>query len=119
MTMRTGTLIAVFPVLLAMASLPVLAKKKAVEPAAPVAVTLPAGDDLYPGGEGASLADKNCLGCHSADMVLNQPALPDGTWLTEIKKMQSAYKAPIPDEDIAPLAAYLANQQGVNRSRWR
>jgi hypothetical protein len=38
-------------------------------------VELPPGDALFPGGSNADAINRNCLACHSADMVLNQPAL--------------------------------------------
>jgi len=38
-------------------------------------VELPPGDALFPGGSSADAINRNCLACHSADMVLNQPAL--------------------------------------------
>jgi len=34
-------------------------------------------------------------GCHSADMVLNQPAISKTQWREEVEKMRTAYKAPI------------------------
>jgi hypothetical protein len=47
-------------------------------------VDLPAGDDLFPGGTAADAINNNCLACHSADMVLNQPA-PRVTWEAEVR----------------------------------
>jgi hypothetical protein len=41
-----------------------------------VSVDLPAGDRTFPDGPGADVANDNCLACHSAGMVLYQPALP-------------------------------------------
>ena len=41
-----------------------------------VSVDLPPGDEMFPNGPGADAINNNCLACHSADMVLNQPALP-------------------------------------------
>lgn len=72
-----------------------------------VAVTLPAGDTHFPPGDGAPLAGK-CLICHSAGMVLTQPALTQAQWKAEINKMRAVYGAPIEDSDVEPLSAYLA-----------
>ena len=72
------------------------------------AVELPAGDALFPGGTAADAINNNCLACHSADMVLNQPALPRATWETEVRKMINVYKAPIDETDVAAIIDYLA-----------
>jgi cytochrome c553 len=71
-------------------------------------VKLPAGDSLFPGGSSADAINNNCLACHSADMVLNQPALPRATWEAEVHKMINVYKAPIDDADVAAIVDYLA-----------
>ena len=63
-------------------------------------VELPAGDSLFPGGSSADAINNNCLACHSADMVLNQPALPKAEWAAEVQKMRAAYKAPIDAKDV-------------------
>ena len=74
----------------------------------PVAVELPGSDRALPPGPGAELVTNNCTACHSAGMILTQPTLTKATWLGEVKKMQATYKAPIPDEDVEPIVAYLA-----------
>jgi mono/diheme cytochrome c family protein len=79
-----------------------------------VKVDLPAGDSQFAGGAEADEINNNCLACHSADMVLNQPALPKATWETEVRKMITIYKAPIDDADVAPIVAYLAKIKGAN-----
>src|SRR6516162_8693543 len=71
-------------------------------------VDLPAGDSMFPGGARADAINNNCLACHSADMVLNQPALPKATWEAEVQKMIDVYKAPIDDADVAAIVDYLA-----------
>jgi cytochrome c553 len=75
-------------------------------------VDLPAGDSLFPGGASAEALNNNCLACHSADMVLNQPALPKATWEAEVHKMISAYKAPVDDADVPAIVAYLEKIKG-------
>jgi hypothetical protein len=80
-----------------------------------VSVELPAGTDAFPPGPGSDVAGK-CLICHSAGMVLKQPALTQAQWKAEIEKMRSAYGAPIDDGEVDGLSVYLAgisaSQQG-------
>jgi hypothetical protein len=76
-------------------------------------VELPAGDSFFPGGASAEAINNDCLACHSADMVLNQPALPKATWEAEVHKMISVYKAPVDEADVPAILAYLANTKGT------
>ena len=78
-----------------------------------VTVDLPFGDRTFPDGPGADLVNSNCLACHSAGMVLNQPALTKAQWRTEVEKMRTAYKAPIDPKDLDAIVDYLA---GLRRS---
>jgi len=79
-----------------------------------VSVDLPISQRKFPGGPEAAPANTNCLTCHSAGMVLNQPSLPKATWEAEVKKMIAVYKAPIAEQDIVPIVAYLAATKGTN-----
>jgi hypothetical protein len=79
-----------------------------------VNVDLPAGDSMFPDGPGADAANNNCLACHSADMVLNQPALSKAHWQAEVDKMRMAYKAPVDAKDVDAIVAYLVSIRGVN-----
>jgi hypothetical protein len=78
--------------------------------AAPVSVTLPGEMGLYPDlGRGAPAADainNNCLGCHSAEMVLTQPRLTPAEWQAEVAKMRNVFKAPIDPADDAAIVAW-------------
>ena len=74
-----------------------------------VSVDLPLGDDMFPNGPGADAINNNCLACHSADMVLNQPALPMTQWHAEVDKMRTAYKAPIDPKDVDAILDYLVS----------
>lgn len=76
-------------------------------------VDLPAGDSLFPGSE-ADAINNNCLACHSADMVLNQPALPRATWDAEVHKMINTYKAPVDEKDVGAIVDYLVRTKGTN-----
>lgn len=74
-----------------------------------VSVDLPPGDDMFPNGPGADAMNNNCLACHSADMVLNQPALPRAQWHSVVDKMLTAYKAPVDPKDVDAIVDYLAS----------
>ena len=79
-----------------------------------VNVDLPAGDRMFPNGPGADVANDNCLACHSAGMVLNQPALSKAVWEAEVDKMRKVYKAPIDDKDVDAIVHYLISIKGAN-----
>jgi cytochrome c553 len=72
---------------------------------------LPFGDRNFPGAN-ADAINNNCLSCHSAGMVLNQPTMPRAMWQAEVDKMRTVYKAPIPEEDVKPIVDYLAQLKG-------
>jgi mono/diheme cytochrome c family protein len=75
-------------------------------------VDLPSGDSLFPGGANADAINNNCLACHSADMVLNQPPLPKAAWEAEVRKMINVYRAPIDEADVPAIVDYLASTKG-------
>src|ERR1700754_876953 len=77
-----------------------------------VSVDLPPGESMFPNAPGAEAINNNCLACHSADMVLNQPALTRATWEAEVRKMINVYKAPIDETDVAAIIDYLAKTKG-------
>ena len=79
-----------------------------------VSVELPTSDRAFPDGPGSEEINNNCLACHSAGMVLNQPALPEAAWASEVHKMVSVYKAPVSDQDAATIVAYLSRLKGGN-----
>ena len=76
-----------------------------------VTVDLPDSDRMFPSGPGSDAANNNCLACHSADMVLNQPTLSKAAWEAEVKKMINAYKAPVAQEDVGAIVDYLSGMQ--------
>jgi cytochrome c553 len=76
-----------------------------------VNLDLPVGDRMFQ-GPGAEATNNNCLICHSAGMVLNQPPLPRATWQAIVEKMRTAYKAPVADEDVGPIVDYLTRIKG-------
>jgi cytochrome c5 len=78
-----------------------------------VSVDLPPGDDMFPNGPGADAINNNCLACHSADMVLNQPALSKAQWEAQVNLMRTAYKAPVDPKDASAIVDYLVSNKGV------
>ncbi len=72
-----------------------------------VKVELPTGNRVFPGGDKAAAINNNCVTCHSAGMVLNQPALSAAAWAAEVHKMVNVYKAPVSPEDADAVIAYL------------
>ncbi len=77
-----------------------------------LSVTLPKGDDALPDGPGVATVRKNCLGCHSPDMILNQPAMAKPAWQAEVAKMRNVYKAPVAEQDVAAIVDYLTAVKG-------
>jgi hypothetical protein len=77
-----------------------------------VKVEMPIGNMTLPPGKGADVANNDCLICHSADHMLNQPALPKETWEEVVNKMINAYKAPITRQDAAAIVDYLTRMKG-------
>jgi mono/diheme cytochrome c family protein len=74
-----------------------------------VSVDLPPDSDRsFPPGPGVEVVSSNCVACHSAGMVLTQPALSRAVWDAEVHKMIATYKAPITEADAATIVAYLA-----------
>ena len=74
-------------------------------------VELPDPGRMFP-GSGAEAINNNCLGCHSAAMVLNQPNLPREAWQAAVEKMIHVYKAPVAQEDVPAIVDYLARTKG-------
>ena len=74
---------------------------------------VPTSDAMFPAGPGSDAINNNCLACHSADHVLNQPSLPKATWEEVVNKMINAYKAPITSKDAAEIVEYLTRTKGT------
>jgi len=72
----------------------------------------PDSDRVFEGGTAAEAMNSNCLACHSAGMVLNQPALSQTTWKDEVDKMRNTDKAPVAPDDVAAIVAYLTALSG-------
>jgi cytochrome c5 len=94
--------------LITLAAFPSLDARAASKPVLKsVNVDLPTGDRMFPDRPGADTVNNNCLACHSAGMVLNQPALSKAQWRAEVEKMRNAYKAPIDASDVDTIVDYL------------
>jgi cytochrome c553 len=78
-----------------------------------VKIDLPDSDRMFPDGPRSEAINNNCLACHSAGMVLNQPELSKQAWVAEVNKMISAYKAPIDPKDAGAIVDYLVSIKGV------
>jgi hypothetical protein len=99
-------------ILLGVASMLVIAHAATPSELKPVKIDLPDSDKMFPDGRGSDAINNNCLACHSADMVLNQPALSKQAWATEVNKMINNYKAPIAPEDVGAIVDYLTALKG-------
>ena len=71
-------------------------------------IEFPQTSATFSGGDAAKAINANCLICHSAEMVLTQPALPKEEWAKEVAKMRKAYGAPVQDKDVPAIVDYLA-----------
>ena len=92
--------------LLSAASMPLVADASPISELKSVKVDLPDSDRMFP-GPGSDAINNNCLACHSAGMVLNQPAMSKDAWKSEVNKMINNYKAPVASEDVATIVEYL------------
>lgn len=76
-----------------------------------LSLDLPNSDRQFAGDAKADAINSNCLACHSAGMVLNQPKMSAATWTEEVNKMRAVFKAPIADEDVPVIVDYLVKLQ--------
>jgi cytochrome c5 len=75
---------------------------------------VPTSDAMFPPGPGSDAINNNCLACHSADHVLNQPSLSREAWQEVVNKMITAYKAPVSPDDAKAIVDYLARTKGTS-----
>jgi hypothetical protein len=99
-------------ILLGAVSVPLAARAAPLELKS-VKLDLPDSDKMFPDGPGSDAINNNCLACHSADMVLNQPPLSKQAWAAEVNKMINNYKAPIAPEDVGAIVDYLTKLKGA------
>lgn len=82
-------------------------------------ITLPGDAAALPAGPHVDLVTARCTACHSAEMILTQPALSPAQWQAEIVKMREVYRAPVPARDEPALLAYLTALSAAGTPRTR
>ena len=100
-------------ILLGVTSMPFVARAVTPFELKSVKIDLPDSDRMFPDGPGSDAINNNCLACHSAGMVLNQPALSKQAWAAEVNKMINNYKAPVALEDVGQIVEYLTGLRGA------
>ncbi len=81
----------------------------------PVATALPDIGNIttnLPELPGYQTFSMNCLTCHSARYILNQPDLPEKTWTAIVTKMQKTFGAPVTDSSAKEIIQYLVAIKG-------
>lgn len=78
-----------------------------------VTIKLPSDTASFKVAPGSSVASGNCLTCHSAEYVTTQPPLSLKAWTAEVNKMRKLYGAPIAENQVPVIAAYLAVNYGT------
>jgi hypothetical protein len=96
---------------LLLAGLPGVGRSETKLPLKSVHMDLPDPGTQF-SGPGSDVVNTNCLACHSADMVLNQPPLSRTAWMAIVQKMAHTYKAPIDEDDVNPILDYLTGIKG-------
>ena len=82
-------------------------------PAGALKIELPPESTSLKPAAGSELAIRQCAACHSADYVAIQPpGKPLAFWRAEVEKMKKVYGAPIPDDQVEPIAQYLTRAYG-------
>src|SRR5437899_11814356 len=100
-------------VLLGAASMPLVARAATPFELKSVKADLPESHRMFPAGPGSDAINNNCLACHSAGMVLNQPVLSKQSWTGAVNKLINNYKAPIAAEAVGTVAEDLTTLQGT------
>jgi hypothetical protein len=77
---------------------------------------VPTSDTMFPAGPGSDAINNNCLACHSADHVLNQPSLSRAAWQEVVNKMITAYKAPVSPDDAKASWTIWSAPKALRRS---
>lgn len=76
-------------------------------------ITLPIETAVFKNANGAQFANGQCLTCHSADYISMQPPKGLDFWQAEVTKMKDKYGAPIPTNQLAIIADYMAVNYGT------
>jgi cytochrome c553 len=77
----------------------------------------PTSDRSFASGPGSDAINDNCLICHSAGMVLNQPIASKAEWRGVVEQMRTAFKAPIDPKDVDAIADYLFSIRGTDNAK--
>jgi hypothetical protein len=80
-------------------------------------ITLPFGNQVFAGGDAATLANSHCLLCHSKDMIDAQPPLTLDAWKKEVDKMRTAYGCPLRADQTAGLAEFISHAASASGAR--
>ena len=88
--------------------------------AAENSITLPADGVQLQSSDlpGYPKAQAECVGCHSAEYMIYQPAsAPRAYWQAMVLRMKTVFKAPIDDADVPLLVDYLVKTYGNEQSK--
>ena len=78
---------------------------------APPATAMADDEVEIPPGPHREAFQTNCVICHSPLLPLNQPTLAQNQWTEVVRKMVSAYGAPMTPDDEAHVVEYLTAVQ--------
>lgn len=110
--MKRWTLVAALALSLALSSCGSAPEASAPTDApAVVQVSLPEEPAAPWTGDQAAVIDRNCVACHSPEMIANQPPLAPEKWQATIDKMRTVYAARIDKADDAALIDALVAVQ--------
>ena len=101
-------------VVLSLVLLPLLGEAATITALKSLKLDVPTSDAMFPAGTGSDAINNNCLACHSADHVLNQPSLSRAAWQEVVNKMITAYKAPISPDDAKAIVDYLVHTKSAS-----
>lgn len=91
---------------------PLVALAQPLSQLRPLNLEIPTSSQMLPKGPGVDIVNTDCLICHSADHLMNQPSLTQEGWSEVVHKMIVAYHAPVSDRDAKTIVAYLTQLKG-------
>lgn len=65
-----------------------------------------------PKAPGSQTFNANCVICHSAAYIQNQPDMPEKSWTAIVTKMQKTFGAPVSDSSAKVIIQYLVSIKG-------